>query len=116
MAFFPYTILDPGRELVVRAGNPGVQILLASDLGRAAMPTASQHRITEVTDILRSLRNAVNGLEQLELAQVGNLRGEQTVDSKQSLSQCFTEFQRCITDMEDALASIAEATGDVSTP
>ena len=78
------------------------------------MTSANAVHITQIASLLRSLRDAVNELEQIELAHVKHLAGDQTVDSQQSLSQCFANFQDSITDMENGLASVAEATGEVS--
>jgi len=76
------------------------------------MSKASELHIIGIAAMLRSLRKAVDELEQLERVQVKELQGEQTVDTQQSLSQCFANFQDSITDMEDALATMAEATGE----
>lgn len=78
------------------------------------MTSANAVHITQIASLLRSLRDAVNELEQIELAHVRHLTGDQTVDSQQSLSQCFANFQNSITDMENGLASMADATGEVS--
>ena len=77
------------------------------------MTKASERHIIGIAALLRSLSKAVDELEQIELAQVAQLQGEQTVDSRQSLSQCFSIFQNSIADMENALASMAEATGEI---
>jgi hypothetical protein len=80
----------------------------------ARMTSANAVHITQIASLLRSLRDAFNKLEQFELAHVKHLTGDQTVDSRQSLSQCFANFQNSITDMENGLASMAEATGEIS--
>ncbi|WP_296261312.1 MULTISPECIES: hypothetical protein [unclassified Pseudomonas] len=77
------------------------------------MTKACERHIIGIAAMLRSLRKAVDELEQLELKQVEPLRGEQTVDSTQSLSQCFSSLQTSILEMEDLLATIAEATGEI---
>jgi hypothetical protein len=82
----------------------------------ARMTSANAVHITQIASLLRSLRDAVTELEQIELAHVKHLTGDQTVDSQQSISQCFANFQDSITDMENGLASMAEATGEVSEP
>lgn len=78
------------------------------------MTSANAVHITQIASLLRALREAVIELEQIELAHVKHLTGDQTVDSRQSLSQCFANFQDSITDMENGLASVAEATGEIS--
>ncbi|HXR01441.1 MAG TPA: hypothetical protein VN798_13715 [Pseudomonas sp.] len=78
------------------------------------MSKASERHIIGIASQLRTLRKAVEELEQIELAQVSTLKGQQTVDSRQSLSQCFAELQTSIVSMEDTLATVAEATGDIA--
>ncbi|MDB6052417.1 MAG: hypothetical protein JWR17_5163 [Pseudomonas sp.] len=65
----------------------------------------------DTATLLRSLRSSVQRLEQIELAEVTDLAGHQTVDTKQSLSQCFALLHTSITEMEETLSAIAEATG-----
>ncbi|WP_110951267.1 hypothetical protein [Pseudomonas bohemica] len=77
------------------------------------MTRASERHIIGIAAMLRALRKAVDELEQLELTQVEPLKGHQTVDSKQSLSQCFSSLQTSIEEMENLLATVAEATGEV---
>ncbi|SEI53961.1 hypothetical protein [Pseudomonas sp. NFR16] len=77
------------------------------------MTNASERHIIAIASMLRTLRKAVEELEQLELHQVEPLRGNQTVDSKQSLTQCFSSLQASIEEIEDLLATVAEATGDI---
>ncbi|RJX78998.1 hypothetical protein [Pseudomonas sp. LS-2] len=78
------------------------------------MTKASERHIIALAAMLHSLRKAVDKLESIELAQVQHLQGEQTVDHQQSLSQCFTNLQRSISDMENTLVTLAEATGEIS--
>jgi hypothetical protein len=40
------------------------------------------------------------------------LEGQQTVDSRQSLAQCFVNLHSAIEDIETTLATIGEATGE----
>lgn len=76
------------------------------------MSKATERHIIGIAAMLRTLRKAVEELERLELNQVEPLKGQQTVDSRQSLSQCFGSLQDSIVAMESLLATVAEATGE----
>jgi hypothetical protein len=76
------------------------------------MSEIRNRQMKRVAAMLRSLREAVGELERVELAQVGQLEGHQTVDSEQSLCECFSNLNGSITEMETALATLAEATGE----
>lgn len=76
------------------------------------MSKATERHIIGIAAMLRTLRKAVEELERLELSQVEPLKGQQTVDSRQSLSQCFGSLQDSIVAMESLLATVAEATGE----
>ncbi|MCX2898726.1 hypothetical protein [Pseudomonas mandelii] len=76
------------------------------------MSAQSQAQIGTIFDQLLSLRESVNSLQQMENERVGTLRGHQTVDVDGSFLLVFQKLQNNIADMEEALATIAEATGD----
>lgn len=82
------------------------------DLRCPHMSDIRKIQMTRIAATLRSLREAVHELELVELAQVDHLEGQQTVDTQQSLSECFSKLQVSINEMENALATLAEATGD----
>ena len=75
------------------------------------MSNTSEYQILDITAQLHSLRRAIQELERTELLGMVVLKGSQTVNSKQALSQCFSKLQDSITDIEETLATVAEATG-----
>jgi hypothetical protein len=74
------------------------------------MSNATRNQMAVVLNQLHALRGSVNDLFRLELAEVTELTGHQTVDDKQSLTQCFATLEASIVDMEQTLAMLAEAT------
>jgi hypothetical protein len=76
------------------------------------MSAQSQAQIGAIFDQLLALRESVNLLQQMEDERVGTLRGHQTVDVGGAFLLVFQKLQDNIADMEEALATIAEATGD----
>jgi hypothetical protein len=60
---------------------------------------------------LQALRIAVEKLETEEGHQ--SLRGHQTVNSSESIRMSFQKLQTAITEMEDTMVMIAEATGAI---
>jgi hypothetical protein len=74
------------------------------------MSNATRNQMAVVLNQLHALRGSVNDLFRLELAEVTELTGHQTVDNKQSLTQCFATLEASIVDMEQTLAMLAEAT------
>ena len=74
------------------------------------MSNATRNQMAVVLNQLHALRGSVNDLFRLELAEVTELTGHQTVDDKQSLNQCFATLEASIVDMEQTLAMLAEAT------
>lgn len=76
------------------------------------MSAQSQAQIGAIFDQLLALRESVNRLQQMEDEIVGTLRGYQTVDVDGAFLLVFQKLQDNIADMEEALATIAEATGD----
>jgi len=76
------------------------------------MALASKNRIAAIFDQLRILRESVTELETME-SEVASLRGSQTMDVKGSVQLSFSKLQDQIAAMEETLASIAEATGEI---
>lgn len=76
------------------------------------MASANKIRIAAIFDQLRVLRNSVTDLETVE-SEVASLRGSQTMDVKGAVQLSFTKLQAQIGAMEETLASIAEATGEI---
>jgi hypothetical protein len=62
---------------------------------------------------LMSLRESVNTLQQMENKREGSLRGHQTMDVDGAFLLTFQKLQDNIASMEEALATLAEATGDI---
>jgi hypothetical protein len=77
------------------------------------MSSERKQKIGFITAQLISLRAAVESLSDLELPRVRELAGHQTTDASQSLELCFMKMDDSITDMEETLAAIAEATGEI---
>jgi hypothetical protein len=63
-----------------------------------------------VLNQLNELRACVAALARLELAEVPELAGHQTVDDAQSIAQGFVTLEASIVEMEQTLAMLAEAT------
>ncbi|MBN2978740.1 hypothetical protein BFW88_18700 [Pseudomonas fluorescens] len=77
------------------------------------MSAESQTQIAAIFDQLLALRESVNRLQQTEAERVDSLRGHQTVDVDGAFLLIFQKLQGHIGSMEEALATIAEATGDI---
>ncbi len=77
------------------------------------MSTRSQAQIAAIFDQLLALRESVDILQHVESDSVESLRGHQTVDAPESLDLVFQKLHEDIANMEETLATIAEATGDV---
>lgn len=78
----------------------------------ATMSADSKARIAGIFEQLLSLRESVNGLREMEQGNA-TLRGQQTVDVDGAVDLVFEKLQDNIASMEEALATLAEATGDV---
>ena len=70
--------------------------------------------IAGIFDQLRLLRQSVSELEAVQEAAVTALRGHQTVDSEEAVRSSFANLQDQIGGMEETLAAIAEAAGEIS--
>lgn len=76
----------------------------------------SNRRKTQLSAIylqLRGLRESVNTLEKIETDEVDSLRGHQTVDPDESVELAMSKLRDQIAEMEETLATLAEATGDI---
>jgi hypothetical protein len=78
------------------------------------MSKDSKTRIADIFDQLRVLRGSVTELEAVDELEVDSLRGAQTVDVDGSMHLSFIKLQDQIAAMEETLATIAEATGEIS--
>lgn len=74
----------------------------------------SKVRVADIFDQLRVLRGSVTELEAFDELEVDSLRGAQTVDVHGSMHLSFLKLQDQIAAMEETLATIAEATGEIS--
>lgn len=77
------------------------------------MNDSSKTQIAAIFDQLLVLRESVNILHEMEVENVSSLRGHQTMDVNGAFHLVFHKLQGDIASMEEALATIAEATGDV---
>ncbi|MCP1511070.1 hypothetical protein [Pseudomonas rhodesiae] len=77
------------------------------------MSAKSQAQIAAIFDQLLALRESVDRLQHTEDERVGSLRGHQTVDSDGAFLLIFKKLHGHIGSMEEALTTIAEATGDI---
>ncbi|WP_262140281.1 hypothetical protein [Pseudomonas sp. Marseille-Q5117] len=77
------------------------------------MSHKSQAQIAAIFDQLMALRTSVNELQQTEAEKSVALQGHQTVDAEGALDLVFDNLRGNIASMEGALATIAEATGDI---
>lgn len=59
---------------------------------------------------LKALRRTIRALAKLHLSQIHELSGHQTVDSRQNLLLSFEHLEACLSEMEETLATITEAT------
>lgn len=77
------------------------------------MSEKSQAQIAAIFDQLLDLRESVSELQETERRGVDALRGHQTMDVDGAFNLVFEKLQDNIASMEEALATIAEATGDI---
>lgn len=69
--------------------------------------------MTAILDQLLALRESVRELQATEQKRAISLRGHQTVDGDEAVQLLFAKLQDDIASIEEALAAIAEATGDI---
>lgn len=70
-------------------------------------------QIAAIFDQLVALRKSVTSLEKTEKEGVDSLRGHQTVDVEGAFRLVFQKLEDNIASMEESLAVLAEATGDI---
>lgn len=78
----------------------------------ANMSVDSKAQVASIFEQLLSLRESVNTLREIEEGSA-TLRGQQTMDVDGAFDLVFEKLQDNIASMEEALATLAEATGDV---
>ena len=77
------------------------------------MSATSKTQIAAIFDQLLALRGSIGVLQEIEENKVHSLRGHQTVDVDGAFHLVFQKLQDDIASMEEAIATIAEATGDI---
>jgi hypothetical protein len=77
------------------------------------MSLDSRVQVTAILDQLLALRESVRELQATEQKRAISLRGHQTVDGDEAVQLLFAKLQDDIASIEEALAAIAEATGDI---
>lgn len=77
------------------------------------MSSDTREHVAAIFDQLLALRESVTALERAEQDRAGSLRGHQTVDVDGAFHLGFQKLQDEIASMEETLATLAEATGDV---
>lgn len=78
------------------------------------MSKDSKALVAGIFDQLRILRETVTDLEAVDGSEVTSLAGAQTVDVTEAVHLSFMKLQDQIAAMEETLATIAEATGEIS--
>jgi hypothetical protein len=86
---------------------------LAASALEDGMTTDSRTRTRQIFDQLRQLRQSVSELATSEQDNVRELRGAQTQDTDEAIQLSFAKLQDQIAGMEETLATIAEATGEI---
>lgn len=77
------------------------------------MSKDSKTLVVAIFNQLRVLRETVTLLEAVDESEVDSLRGAQTVDVDGAVHLSFMTLQDQIAAMEETLATIAEATGEI---
>lgn len=77
------------------------------------MDKSSHEQFQAVWTKLQSLRDSIRHLEHTELERVHRLRGSQTVDDMEAVQQSFAKLELAIADIEETLATLGEATGEI---
>ncbi|XSS62207.1 hypothetical protein ACP9OK_25735 [Pseudomonas sp. B11] len=77
------------------------------------MSKDSKTLLAGIFEHLRVLRATVAELESVAEIEVDALRGSQTVDVDDSIHLSFMKLQDQIGEMEETIATIAEATGEI---
>lgn len=77
------------------------------------MGNDNKAQIAGIFEQLRVLRESIAELEDNETSQVSSLRGHQTVDVEGAVHLSFMTLQKAIAKIEETLAAMAEATGEI---
>lgn len=77
------------------------------------MRQSRKSQVGGIYEQLRHLRSSVNTLEKIETDEVDELRGHQTVDADEAMHLAMAKLRDQIAEMEETLATISEATGDI---
>lgn len=77
------------------------------------MKKDSSIQTQQIFDQLRQLRRSVSELATSEQDNVQELRGGQTQDTHEAIELSFAKLHEQIAGMEETLATIAEATGEM---
>ena len=75
--------------------------------------STSQEQFKAVWATLEQLRCGVRDLERSELERLERLRGHQTVDDREAIGQSFAKLGLALREIEETLATIGEATGEI---
>ncbi|EJF68228.1 hypothetical protein A462_28395 [Pseudomonas sp. Ag1] len=78
------------------------------------MSRRSADQIAIIFQQLGTIRTAVSALQLTEENHLATLRGRQTVDDDEALHMSFKRLADDITDMEEVLAGIGEAAGNIA--
>jgi hypothetical protein len=77
------------------------------------MSKDSKALVAGIFDQLRMLRETVTELETVDESEIDSLCGAQTVDVNGAMHLSFMKLQDQIAEMEETLATIAEATDEI---
>ncbi|CAM3084915.1 hypothetical protein BZK31_01030 [Pseudomonas floridensis] len=77
------------------------------------MKSDSHQDVGAVQTTLKQLREDLRNLERSELERVQQLRGHQTVDAVEAIEQSFVRLNQSVADIEQTLALLGEATGEL---
>jgi hypothetical protein len=82
-------------------------------MNRGDINHSSKEQFDTVWATLEKLRGAIHQLERSELERLDRLRGHQTVDDRESIEQSFVKLDHAVLEIEETLATIGEATGEI---
>jgi hypothetical protein len=77
------------------------------------MSTDTKEQIAAIFDQLAVLRESVLSLQNTENERVDTLRGHQTMDVEGAFCRVFRKLEDNIASIEETMAVLAEATGDI---
>jgi hypothetical protein len=84
-----------------------------SEMNSGDMNHSSNEQFGTVWATLEKLRGEIRNLERSELERLDHLRGHQTVDDRESIQQSFIKLDQAVLEIEETLATIGEATGEI---